>query len=78
MAIIRKNELKNINPVQITERLIELRKELMKFNAQKAVGTAIENPGRIKELRRSVAKLLTVQNQNKTTREAKKIEQKHE
>lgn len=77
MPIIRKNELKNINQAQIDEKTVELKKELMKFNAQRAVGTAIENPGRIREIRRSIAKLLTVQN-NKTTKEVKQIEKKHD
>ena len=42
--------------------MTELNKELMKYNSQRAVGTAIENPGRIRELRRSIAKLMTIQN----------------
>lgn len=64
MAIIKKSELKQIQKVE--DRLAELRKELMKFNSQRAVKTTIENPGKIKELKRSIAKLLTIQNQQRT------------
>lgn len=60
MAIINKTDLKNMNESTINGRLSELKKELMKLNAQRAVGTAVENPGKIKELRRSIAKLLTI------------------
>ncbi len=64
MAIIKKSELKQIQKIE--DRLAELRKELMKFNSQRAVKTTIENPGKIKELKRSIAKLLTIQNQQRT------------
>lgn len=62
MAIIKKSELKNISKESIEGKMKELKKELMKYNSQRAVGTAIENPGKIKEIRRSIAKLLTIQN----------------
>jgi len=64
MAIIKKSELRQIQKIE--DRLAELRKELMKFNSQRAVKTTIENPGKIKELKRSIAKLLTIQNQQRT------------
>mgnify|MGYP001570348514 CR=1 FL=1 len=66
MAIIKKSELKQIPKSKIDEKITELGKELVKFNAQRAVGTSIENPGRIKEVRRSIAKLLTLKNQQHT------------
>ena len=64
MAIIKKIELKQISKASIDEKIVELKKELMKLNAQRIVGTAVENPGRIKELRKSIAKLLTIKNQS--------------
>lgn len=62
MSIIKKNELKNLSTGAINERISELNKELMKLNTQRAVGTTIESPGKVKLLRRTIAKLLTVQN----------------
>lgn len=62
MSIIKKNELKNLSPSVINEKISELNKELMKINTQRAVGTTIESPGKVKLLRRTIAKLLTVQN----------------
>ncbi|MEK6951577.1 MAG: 50S ribosomal protein L29 [Nanoarchaeota archaeon] len=76
MSLIKKNELKNINVLAINEKISEFNKELMKLNTQRAVGTAIENPGRIRLLKRTIARLLTVQNikskiSEKNTKEAK-------
>lgn len=62
MAILSKTDLKNIPKEKIEEKIKELKKELMRYNSQRAVGTAVENPGKIKELRRSIAKLLTIKN----------------
>jgi len=44
---------------KLDERLLDLRKELIKINAQVAVGTLPENPGRIKEIKKTIAKILT-------------------
>ena len=62
MSLIKKNELRNLNLPMIDEKMIELNKELIKLNTQRAVGTAIESPGRIRLLRRTIAKLLTAKN----------------
>ena len=70
MAIIKKSELKQMQKTE--EKLVELKKELMKFNSQRAVKSSIENPGRIKELKRSIAKILTIQNQQRTNGGASK------
>jgi len=62
MAIIKRQELKQITESQIEDKLTELKKELMRLSTQRAMGTAIENPGKIKEIRRSIARLLTTKN----------------
>lgn len=59
MAIIKKSELKQMKEPQLKERLIELKKEMMKINSQRAVGTVPENPGRVKEVRKTIARILT-------------------
>lgn len=47
------------------EKLLELKKELIKINAQIAVGTTPEKPGRIKEIKRTIAKIHTfIHNKN--------------
>ena len=59
MAIIKKNELKQMKEDQLKEKLKELRKEMIKINAQRSSKTVPENPGRVKEIRRTIARLLT-------------------
>ena len=59
MAIIKKSELLNISEEAIHTKLNELRKEMIKINAQRSSKSLPENPGKIKEIRRTIAKLLT-------------------
>ena len=49
-----------MNEKAIEDKLLELKKELVKVNAQIAMGTMPENPGRVKEIKRTIAKLLTL------------------
>lgn len=72
MAILKKSELKQLSEQQKKDRLTELKKELMKMNTQRAMGTAPDNPGRVKEVRKTIARLITIQNnptQNKMNEE---------
>ena len=65
MAIIRNKDLKNMSKENMKIKLTELRKELMKLRAQVARKTPPENPGKIRILRRTIAKLLMFMNQQK-------------
>lgn len=58
--IIKKNELKDMNSEEIDERIIELRKELMNARAKSASGVAPDNPGKVKEIKKTIARLLTI------------------
>lgn len=59
MAIIKKNELAQMKGESIILKINELRRELIKINAQRSSKTLPENPGRVKEVKRTIAKLLT-------------------
>ncbi len=74
MAIIKKNELKQMGNENLKSRLSELKKELIKMNAQISTGTPPENPGRVKEIKKTIARILTILNQPK--KETKKITKK--
>ena len=63
MALIKKTELKQMQLPSIDWKITELKKDLMKLNSQRAVGSAIEDPGKIKEIKRTIAKMLTLKNQ---------------
>ncbi|MCW3992449.1 MAG: 50S ribosomal protein L29 [Candidatus Bathyarchaeota archaeon] len=47
-------------PDERRRRLEELRTELSKLRTMISAGGSVENPGRVKALRRTVAKVLTV------------------
>ena len=61
MVIIRKNELISMDEKSLNEKFRELKKELIKINAQIAMGTIPENPGKIKEIRKTIARIKTMQ-----------------
>ena len=65
MTIIKKSELKQMNETQLKGKLLDLKKELMKLKAQSASGTPSQNPGQIKEIKRTIARILTKFNLNK-------------
>lgn len=63
MRIIKKYELKTMGLQAIDEKLKELKSELVKVNAQTAVGSGSKNPKRTRQLKRTIASLLTLKNQ---------------
>ena len=60
MAIIKKNELIQMDEKSMSEKMNELKKELVKINAQISMGTMPENPGKIKEIRKTIARINTI------------------
>jgi large subunit ribosomal protein L29 len=65
MAILRNKEIRGMSEEQIEKQLKDLRNELLKERAITATGGAPENPGRIRELRRTIARILTIQKEEK-------------
>ena len=59
MAIIKKSELRGMQEAALQQKLAELRKEHMKLKAQLAVKKSLENPGRMRAVRRTIAQVLT-------------------
>jgi len=51
--------MKEMNNVDIINRLNELRLELAKEKGQIAIGGSPSNPGRIKEIKKTIARILT-------------------
>lgn len=76
MAIIKKNEFGQMNEKSLNDKLVELKKDLMKYNSQRSSGTPPENPGRVREVRKTIARIYTKLGQKKT--EAPKVEPKKE
>ena len=57
-------ELKEMTAEELDQQLAEIKKEQFNLKLQHVSGQ-LENPARIKELRRSVACIKTIQNENK-------------
>ena len=72
MALIKRNELKQMNKKAMQDKLTELRKELVRHNAQISMGSTPENPGKIKEIKRTIARVLTFMH-NKPKEASKKV-----
>lgn len=60
MAILRSEEIRDMALDEMNDKLRELRAEYSKEQALLATGTAPESPGRIKALRRTIARLNTI------------------
>jgi large subunit ribosomal protein L29 len=60
--------VKEINALSVEDRaskLADLRIELARIRTMVNAGGAVENPTRIRELRRTIAQILTIQNEKK-------------
>jgi large subunit ribosomal protein L29 len=63
MAILHTQEIRDMTPAERESELVDLETELLNEKAVKAAGGMPENPGRIKELRRTIARIKTIQNE---------------
>ena len=70
MAILRKREMKQMLPEERKKKILELRAELTTIRTSIKSGGTVENPSRVRELRRTVARLLTAENSAVMTEEA--------
>ena len=61
-----------MNESDLDGKSIELKKELMKLNSQIAVGTAIKNPSSVKQIKRTIAKILTIKEEKQKVKDNQK------
>ncbi len=61
MSLIRSSEIREMNTEERSSKLRELRNELMHEKGVAAMGGAPPNPGKIRALRTSIARMLTIQ-----------------
>ena len=65
MPILRVKEIRDMTSEERIKKLNELRTELMRLRTMVKAGGTIENPSRIRELRKAIARLLTVEHEQK-------------
>jgi large subunit ribosomal protein L29 len=65
MPLLRIKEIRDMSFEDRKERLNELRTELQRLKTMIKAGGTIENPARIREMRKAIARILTVEQEKK-------------
>ncbi|AKB17588.1 MULTISPECIES: 50S ribosomal protein L29 [unclassified Methanosarcina] len=63
MAILRTNEIRTMTIEERADELENLNNELVRERALTSAGGAPDNPGRIGEIRRTIARIKTIQHE---------------
>ena len=65
MPILRLRDIRSMSSEERDKKVTELRAELTRLKTMVNAGGAVENPARIRELRKSIAKILTIETEEK-------------
>jgi len=65
MAILTAKEIRKLETAERQKKLKELQIQLIKYRSKVNTGGQIENPGRIKEIRRTIARINTINHEDK-------------
>jgi large subunit ribosomal protein L29 len=76
MPILRLKEIRAMSSEERDKKLGELRTELVRLKTMIGAGGTVENPARVKGLRKTVAQILTVENEEKLGLVKKKQKEK--
>jgi large subunit ribosomal protein L29 len=71
LPILRKREIRQLLPEEREKKLAEFRTELTKLRTSVKAGGNVENVGRIRELKRTIARILTSTQQKVSTETTK-------
>jgi len=63
VPIIRVKDIRDMSSEDRKKKLTELQTELVRLKTMVKAGGSIDNPSRIRELRKAIARILTVQNE---------------
>ena len=64
MPVLKSSEIREMSPEEREKKLQEMRDELMHERGVSSMGGAPANPGRTRVLRRTIAKILTIQKED--------------
>jgi len=62
---MKAKEIRQTSKEELDKKIFEFKKEMIKLNAQVATGTPPKNPNQIKEIKKTIARILTVQGESK-------------
>ncbi|MBS3781612.1 MAG: 50S ribosomal protein L29 [Candidatus Thermoplasmatota archaeon] len=63
MPLLKTEEIREMDPSEREEKLYELREELLHEQGVAAMGGAPESPGRIRAVKKNIARILTIMNE---------------
>lgn len=72
MPILRLKVIREMSVEEREKNLVELRAELMRLKTMVEAGGAVENFARIREIRRTMARILTIENEKKRVEKEEK------
>jgi len=72
MPILRIKDIRAMSSEKRKEKIAELRTELARLKTLVKAGGSIDNPSRIRELRKMVARILTIENEERQAKEKKR------
>ena len=75
MVLLKPDEIRKMSKEERQKKLQELRLELLKLRVTLSMGGAIENPARIREIRKAIARILTIEREEQLKEERKRSEQ---
>ncbi len=78
MPIMRIKEMRDMSSEERMKKLSEFKTELLRLKTMIRAGGTVENPARIKELRKTIARILTIENEQKLGLGKAKTEGKRE
>lgn len=76
MPILRVKEIRDMPSEERMKKLNELKTELARLKTMIEAGGTVENPARIKELRKTIARILTIEKEQKIKPEKTKAREK--
>ena len=71
MAILRLKDIRDMPSEKRKEKVTEFRTELARLKTMVEAGGSIDNPTRIRELRKTIARILTIEAEEKRGNEEK-------
>jgi large subunit ribosomal protein L29 len=78
MPILRIKEIREMSSEDRMKKLGEFRTEILRSKTMIRAGGTVENPARIKELRKAIARILTIENEQKLAPAKAKTKEKEE
>jgi len=78
MPILRLKEIRDMSSDDRLDRLDEFRTELVRLKTMIRAGGNVENPARVKELRKAIARILTIESEQKVKQAKEEEEEKEE